>query len=102
MKKKDYLFIILAVIIAIIAPFFLMGIIYPCGKVFLPPGNIVLTFPIRFFCTIVMAVIDYSLAYVFIHKTPKSEKKLFNITCFSLTFLWNFFIGFIWYIYAID
>lgn len=102
MKKKDYLFIMFAVIIALIAPFFLMGIIYPCGKVFLPPGNIVLTPPIRIFCTIVMAILDYSLAYIFIYKTAKARKKIFNITCFSLTILWNFFVGFFWYIYAID
>lgn len=96
MKRKDYILIVVAAIIALVAPtFFLARLIYPAFKIF---GSNYLMPVTRIVATILMAVVDYALAYIFIYKTPKRKKILFNSVAFLLTFLWNVAIGVLWWI----
>ena len=93
----DGLLIIVASVLAIFAPLFLMAIIYPAFQFFLPEGNIVLTPPLRITATILMSIIDYGIAYIVIYHSSKRKKILFNVGCYTLTLLWSIFIGFMWY-----
>lgn len=98
MKEKDFLFTLLAVLVALLMPCILACVIYPLGKLFLPDGNVVLTPPIRIICTIIMSIIDYVLFSLIINYTSKIHKRIFRVITFILIFIWNCFIGCIWYL----
>lgn len=90
--------IVIAIIIALVVPIFLMGIIYPAFQIFLSEGNIVLTPFLRLTATIVMAIIDYGIAYIPIYYSDKRKHIGFNVICFILTLLWCMALGLLWYL----
>ncbi len=97
-KMKNGGVVAVAVVVAIVMPLLLSNLIYPAFQVFLPSGNIVLTPTLRVIATILMSVVDYGIAYIFIYQTLKRKKILFNTVCFALTFLLCVFWGYLWYI----
>lgn len=101
MDSKDNNYIMSAVIVAIAAPFSLMVIVYPTGQLFLPAGNIILTPVIRTVCTLVMSILDYSLAYLFIKNTMKRKNTVYKSIFYCLTLFWNAIVGIVWYIIVI-
>ena len=98
MRKKDYILIFVAFLVAFIAPIFLMSFVYSIGQLFLPEGNIVLTPALRITCSWCVVIMDYALAYVFIWFTSKRKKVLFNAVFFVLTAFWNIFLALLWYL----
>lgn len=100
-KKNDILLTLVAILVAIFAPLFLMGIIYPTFQVFLPEGNVILTPNLRITATILMSIVDFGMAYLLIYHTAKRKKIVFNVVCYILTLLWCIFMGVMWYIAVI-
>lgn len=84
---KESFTILGATLIALVAPLLLMAIVYPIGQLFLPQGNIVLTFTIRVICTTVVTIIDYALTYRIMKVSTIQRGILFNIVCFLLIFV---------------
>lgn len=97
-KARDQLLITFAALIALFVPFMIMGEVYPFFQLFLPEGNIVIPPGLRIFATIVMAAMDYGIAYLAIHFTSKRYDKPFIMITVGLTFLWNIFVGMLWYL----
>lgn len=98
MAKNDLLLIIVAAVLAIFLPIFMMPIIYPAFQIFLPEGNVILTPTIRITATILMSVIDYGISYILIYHTVKRRRIWFNIICYILTLLWCIVMGMLWYL----
>ena len=98
MKIKNILFIIGAVVIALVMPFFIMQVIYPAFKIFLPEGNNILTPSLRIMATVIMGIIDYGIAYIPIYYSNKGKSRCFNLVCFVLTLIWCAVVGVLWYI----
>jgi hypothetical protein len=90
--------IIVAVIIALVAPLFLMPFVYRIAQLFLPEGTLLLTAPLRIVATIIIAVVAYGIAYIPIRFTTKRKKPVFNAVCFVLTALWSIVLAMMWYI----
>ena len=97
-NSKESFIILGATLIALVAPLFLMAIIYPIGQLCLPQGNIVLTLAIRVICTTVVTIIDYAFTYRIMKVSKIHRGILFNLVSFLLIFLWNISIGTLWYI----
>ncbi len=97
-KIKNVGLVWVAAVVAIMLPLLLAPLIYPAFQVFLTTGNIVLTPKLRIIATILMSIVDYGVAYIFIYHTPKRKKLWFNGISFILTFLLFVFWGYLWYI----
>ena len=101
MKQSDAGLIVVAVLIAIFSPIFIMPLIYPAFQAFLPEGNIVLTPSLRITATLIMSVIDYGLSYISIYHTSYRNKVFFNIIFYIMIILWCVAMGVLWYIVVI-
>lgn len=101
MKRSDTVLIVVAVLIAILSPFFIMPLIYPTFQVFLPDGNIVLTPPLRITATLIMSVIDYGMSYIAIYHTSYKKRKLLNVMFYIMNLLWCAAMGALWYLAVI-
>ena len=101
MKQSNAVLIVVAVLIAIFSPIFIMPLIYPAFQAFLPEGNIVLTPFLRITATLIMSVIDYGLAYISIYHTSYRNKALFNVIFYIMIILWCVAMGVLWYIAVI-